>query len=93
MFVVASTSFGEHTFLKIFDRGRYGKKYGLVRDSTQATTFANKLSAAISAGRAGSIIMRAFEAVELEPKTARRKELIALSQGGPHLVSPATVAA
>ena len=72
MFVVASTSFGEHTFLKIFDRGRYGKKYGLVRRFTEATTFANKLSAAISAGRAGSIIMRAFEAVELEPKTARR---------------------
>ena len=72
MFVVTSTSCGEHAFLKIFERGRHGVKYGLVRDPAEATTFTNKLSAAISAGRAGSIIMRLFEAVELKPDTARR---------------------
>ena len=51
--------------LKIFDHRRRGSKFGLVRDPAQATTFANKISATMSAGRAEAIIMRSFHVVEL----------------------------
>jgi len=40
-------------------------KYGLVRDPAAATPFPDKIKAGMYAARAGTIIMRLFEAVEL----------------------------
>src|ERR1700728_5396806 len=65
-FVVKSDSYGERVYLRMFGRGRYGSKIGLVRSPAEATAFSSRLEAGSKAGRAGNVIMRAFNAVELD---------------------------
>jgi hypothetical protein len=38
-FVVRSDSYGECVYLRMFGRGRYGSKFGLVRSPAEATAF------------------------------------------------------
>jgi hypothetical protein len=54
----------------MFGRGRYGSKFGLVRSPAEATAFSSRLEAGSKAGRAGNVIMRAFNAVELDATPA-----------------------
>ena len=65
-FVVRSDSYGECVYLRMFGRGRYGSKFGLVRSPAEATTFSSRFEAGTKAGRAGNVIMREFNAVELD---------------------------
>jgi hypothetical protein len=65
-FVVRSDSYGECVYLRMFGRGRYGSKFGLVRSPAEATAFSSRLEASTKAGWAGNVIMRAFNAVELD---------------------------
>jgi hypothetical protein len=65
-FVVKSDSYGECVYLRMFGRGRYGSKFGLVRSPAEATAFSSRFEASMKAGRAGNVIMRAFDAVELD---------------------------
>jgi hypothetical protein len=69
-FVVRSDSYGECVYLRMFGRGRYGSKFGLVRSSAEATAFSSRLEAGTKAGRAGNVIMRAFNAVALDATPA-----------------------
>jgi hypothetical protein len=71
--VVTSRSYGEQVFLRIVGGGRGGVRYGLVRDAATATTFPHKVAAGMAARRAGSFIMRAFEAIEFETRAAAPK--------------------
>jgi hypothetical protein len=68
-FVVRSNSYGECVYLRIFGRGR-GSKFGLVRSPAEATAFSSRFEAGTKAGRAGNVIMRAFNAVELDATPA-----------------------
>jgi hypothetical protein len=54
----------------MFGRGRYGSKFGLVRSHAEATAFSSRLEAGTKAGQAGNVIMRAFNAVELDATPA-----------------------
>jgi hypothetical protein len=76
-FVVRSDSYGECVYLRMFGRGRYGSKFGLVRSPAEATAFSSRLEAGSKAGRAGNVIMRAFNAVELDatPAAATRPHI------------------
>jgi hypothetical protein len=65
-FVVGSDSYGECVYLRMFGRGRYGSKFGLVRSPAEATAFSSRFEAGTKAGRAGNVIMREFNAVELD---------------------------
>jgi hypothetical protein len=69
-FVVKSDSYGERVYLRMFGRGRYGSKFGLVRSPAEATAFSSRFEAGAKAGRAGNVIMRAFNAVELDATPA-----------------------
>jgi hypothetical protein len=69
-FVVRSDSYGECVYLRMFCRGRYGSKFGLVRSPAEATRFSSRLEAGSKAGRAGNVIMREFNAVELDATPA-----------------------
>ena len=69
-FVVRSDSYGECVYLRMFGRGRYGSKFGLVRSPAEATAFSSRFEAGTKAGRAGNVIMRAFNAVELDVTSA-----------------------
>lgn len=69
-FVVRSDSYGECVYLRMFGRGRYGSKFGLVRSPAEATAFSSRREAGTKAGRAGNVIMRAFNAVELDATPA-----------------------
>ena len=69
-FVVRSDSYGECVYLRMFGRGRYGSKFGLVRSPAEATTFSSRFEAGTKAGRAGNVIMREFNAVELDATPA-----------------------
>jgi hypothetical protein len=62
-FVVRSDSYGECVYLRMFGRGRYGSKFGLVRSPAEATAFSSRFEA-------GNVIMRAFNAVELDATPA-----------------------
>jgi hypothetical protein len=76
-FVVRSDSYGECVYLRIFGRGRYGSKFGLVRSLAEATAFSSRFEASTKAGRAGNVIMRAFNTVELDatPAAATRPHI------------------
>jgi hypothetical protein len=76
-FVVKSDSYGECAYLRMFGRGRYGPKFGLVRNPAEATTFSSRLEAGTKAGQAGNVIMREFKAVELDaiPGAATRPHI------------------
>jgi hypothetical protein len=50
----------------MFGRGRYGSKFGLVRSPAEATAFSSRVEAGTKAGRAGNVIMREFNTVELD---------------------------
>jgi hypothetical protein len=82
-FVVRSNSYGECVYLRMFGRGRYGSKFGLVRSPAEATAFSSRLEAGTKAGRAGYVIMRAFNAVELDatPAATTRPHIDALPVG------------
>jgi hypothetical protein len=69
-FVVRSDSYGERVYLRMFGRGRYGSKFGLVRSLAEATTFSSRLEAGTSAGRAGNAIMRMFDVGQLDATPA-----------------------
>jgi hypothetical protein len=69
-FVVKSDSYGECVYLRMFGRGRHGSKFGLVRSPAEATAFSSRFEAGTTAGRAGNVIMRAFNAVELDATPA-----------------------
>jgi hypothetical protein len=69
-FVVRSDSYGECVYLRMFGRGRYGSKFGLVRSPSEATAFSSRLEAGTKAGLAGNVIMRAFNTVELDATPA-----------------------
>jgi hypothetical protein len=72
-FVVRSASYGECVYLRIFR----GSKFGLVRSPAEATAFSSRFEAGTKAGRAGNVILRAFNAVELDatPGAATRRHL------------------
>jgi hypothetical protein len=74
-FVVLSRSHGQTAFLRIVDHGRAGVRYGLTPNASDATTFRDKIAASLKAGRAGTIIMRLFEVVEVEPTAQRARTL------------------
>jgi hypothetical protein len=59
-FLVVSTSFGERVFLRVNHN-----RYGLTRDPSDAAVFPNKVAAGMAASRAGIVIMRMFEAIEV----------------------------
>ena len=63
-FVVKSDSYGECVYLRMFGRGRYGSKFGLVRSPAEATAFSFALKRARKPD-GGNVIMRAFNTVEL----------------------------
>jgi len=69
-FVVRSESYGECVYLRMFGRGRYGSKFGLVRSHAEATAFSSRFEAGTKAGQAGNVIMREFNAVELDTTPA-----------------------
>ena len=69
-FVVKSDSYGECVYLRLFGRGRYGPKFGLVRSPAEATTFSSRFEAGTKAGRAGNVIMRLFDVGELDATPA-----------------------
>ena len=69
-FVVRSDSYGECVYLRMFGRGRYGSKFGLVRSPAEATAFSSRFEAGTKAGQASNVIMRAFNAVELDVTSA-----------------------
>jgi len=69
-FVVRSDSYGECVYLRMFGRGRYGSKFGLVRSPAEATEFSSRFEAGTKAGQASNVIMRAFNAVELDVTSA-----------------------
>jgi hypothetical protein len=69
-FVVRSDSYGECVYLRMFGRGRYGSKFGLVRSPAEATAFSSRVEAGTKAGRAGNVIMREFNTVELDATPA-----------------------
>jgi hypothetical protein len=69
-FIVRSDSYGERVYLRIFGRGPHGSKFGLVRSPAEATAFSSRFEAGTKAGRAGNVIMRAFNPVELDATPA-----------------------
>jgi hypothetical protein len=66
---VISDSFNERVFLKLFHHGRHVTKFGLTRHSIDATSFPNKIKASMYAARAETMIMRRFQAVEIDTKS------------------------
>jgi hypothetical protein len=77
-FVVRSDSCGECVYLRMFD-----SKFGLVRSPAEATAFSSRREAGTKAGRAGYVIMREFNAVELDatPAATTRPHIDALPVG------------
>jgi hypothetical protein len=86
-FVVRSDSYGECVYLRMFGRGRYGSSFGLVRSPAEATAFSSRLEAGTKAGRAGNVIMRAFNAVELDATPAATTRPISTPLGAPSLIN------
>jgi hypothetical protein len=73
-FFVISDTFNERVFLKLFHYGRHVTKFGLVCNLNDATPFPDRIKAAIYAGRAGTLIMRQFQAVEIDAQSAMAAE-------------------
>ena len=77
-FVVRSDSYGECVYLRMFGRGRYGSKFGLVRSPAEATAFSSRLEAGLHEkpdGPAMSSCARSTPSSLMRPRPPRRDRI------------------